>query len=386
VLERPRCAHIRDLRRGGPFTEQSVAKACPICSTEAPDSQRFCGSCGAKLSPENLEDLDSRLRQIELSLRKDQKSVELETAANVATTVMGWVKLWAYFAGIPIAVTFVVLALIFGKSVADVRDLAAGARQAVQPVLEQARSEAKQAQENASAALRTSGEVRQSVQTTGAKVADVERAAKELAASIGRSQSEVATLRSTLAHQQGDVQGLQQQVAAVRQDKIALSLQQTFPIAFGAHAATLGGQFVDAKQKKAGEIYLALMIIPRTGGSTSVTEQNTSMLIAGLQDQGIQVFLGGVTLQASAGNGASVTVEQMREFSCGYGKQPTSPPCLLYFNDKLAGTATKAAPLVRAVEPFPDDHVRYVAPNTLAEPIQEMIRLTGLDMVVVLRQ
>ena len=69
--------------------------------TDASDASRFCPECGSRLAMENLDDVASRVRHIEMNIRKDQRIVEIETAENISVKLTEKVKRYIFWASFP---------------------------------------------------------------------------------------------------------------------------------------------------------------------------------------------------------------------------------------------------------------------------------------------
>jgi uncharacterized membrane-anchored protein YhcB (DUF1043 family) len=94
-----------------------MAIECARCKTQHADGQKFCGNCGGPLDPAigAIKDLltstlRNQVQEIIEQHYKDQKVVEIETTQAIASRLLDWAKLLAFFVGIPIAL----LLLIFG--------------------------------------------------------------------------------------------------------------------------------------------------------------------------------------------------------------------------------------------------------------------------------
>jgi hypothetical protein len=92
---------------------------CPKCKVPNPDEKKFCGECGASLDPVAMAVdayLSSTLRmQIQSIIKeelKDQNVMEVELSANVAERLSGWLKLFAFFVGIPVGLFVIFLGFL----------------------------------------------------------------------------------------------------------------------------------------------------------------------------------------------------------------------------------------------------------------------------------
>src|ERR1700682_1673392 len=98
---------------------------CLKCKAINLDENKFCGACGTPLDL-NTGDArafsDAELRakiQAELSQLRDQRVVEIETAAAIVERVSGWAKVFAFFVGIPLALLVIVLGGLGVKTFSD---------------------------------------------------------------------------------------------------------------------------------------------------------------------------------------------------------------------------------------------------------------------------
>jgi len=85
---------------------------CPKCKNQNPDGNKFCSQCGAPFDP-STEGIDRYIGQkidsILESKVKDRKVVEMEIAENVSKKLMGWTKIFGFFAGIPLTLASIFL-------------------------------------------------------------------------------------------------------------------------------------------------------------------------------------------------------------------------------------------------------------------------------------
>jgi len=96
-----------------------MAVECARCKTLNSDSAKYCSECGNALNAaiETLKEIpDSILRDRVQAIigqhYKDQKVVEIETTQAIATRLLDWSKLLAFFVGIPIALLFLILGVL----------------------------------------------------------------------------------------------------------------------------------------------------------------------------------------------------------------------------------------------------------------------------------
>lgn len=94
-----------------------MAVECSRCKAKNTDGKKFCGDCGAPLGSTAgvigtaaNSALRDQVQEIIAQHYKDQKVVEIETTQAIASRLLDWAKLLAFFVGIPIAL----LLLTFG--------------------------------------------------------------------------------------------------------------------------------------------------------------------------------------------------------------------------------------------------------------------------------
>jgi len=104
-----------------------MAIECARCKAQNADGQKFCGECGDPLDPATSATKDlpnsplrDQVREIIAQHYKDQKVVEIETTQAVANRLLDWAKLFAFFAGIPVALILLILGVFGIKTYNDI--------------------------------------------------------------------------------------------------------------------------------------------------------------------------------------------------------------------------------------------------------------------------
>ena len=99
---------------------------CFRCKEHNPEDKKYCGECGFPLDPNTsalLDVLNSNLRkEIQNAIAdriKEQKLVEIETAHAIVAKLSNWAKLFGFFAGIPLAILLIILAILGIKTYTD---------------------------------------------------------------------------------------------------------------------------------------------------------------------------------------------------------------------------------------------------------------------------
>jgi cell division protein FtsB len=102
------------------FVGMAMAIECARCKAQSADGKKFCGECGNPLDAAipAFKDpaspvLRDQVHEIIEQHYKDQKVVEIETTQAIATRLLDWAKLLAFFVGIPITVLLLILG-VFG--------------------------------------------------------------------------------------------------------------------------------------------------------------------------------------------------------------------------------------------------------------------------------
>ncbi len=370
---------------------------CQNCSSDNPEGQAFCGKCGHRLIAETVGSLSERLAKIEQRLaasqdRVPQQTLELETAANAMDRVKKWTTLFLYFAGIPVAIGALVLALMFGKGTFDLHSIAANAQTSVNGVLQQARSEASNAEATARGALETSKQVDANIKATQLAVSDLKnqvdaRSAdvQKLSAQLDTSRQQLDALAAKAAAQEAQFGHMTEQVKALQTAKGVEDVQTIYPI-FGKHIArSATGGLIDPKQKPQGAVYLALVL--SLTHTPNVSDVKAGDAVAALTDHKYTVTVGPVYVEARTANSAQNVGMGLDEYSCNSWVKPaSSPPCILYFRASLKDSAIEIRNLVKVAQDVPDDRIFYLDPAKLSADQQETLNLSAMDFLVVLGQ
>lgn len=363
---------------------------CPNCSSAVPEDHAFCGKCGHPVR-QTLTSLSERLTKAETrSALKEQKYLELETVENIMNGVQKRVTRFLFFAGIPVVLAGIALSVMFGKDYYDLKTIAANAQAGIGAVLEQAKSVAGGALATANDARSKSDEVHRDVQTTQAHVgqlkAEVDRQlseAKGLENVVSGSKEKVAALEKAVQSQSQQVTQLSEQVRGLQVQKATRSVQQLYLQRFGEHVAGSYDGFIDPKAKKPNELYVvfALTNNQNPGKTTAVKVGDT---IQTLNDHGYKVLLGGAYLLKAAAGSDTALGPAFSDASCPLAEHDFGPPCILYFQRDLKDKAFALQALVAPVQAVPQNRIRYVSPESMDASLQELLKLSALDALIVL--
>src|SRR5882724_6990882 len=128
---------------------------CPQCNSPSAEGKKYCADCGTPLDPQ-AKHLETFVKtQVEESIKerfKDQKLVDIETSQAIAERFHGWAKLFGFFVALPVAIVLIVLSFLGIQKYSDFKNMIGGIEQQVKPKIEQAKSDAEQAQKTASKA------------------------------------------------------------------------------------------------------------------------------------------------------------------------------------------------------------------------------------------
>ena len=193
---------------------------CEKCGVENSSQQRYCGNCGKNLadseptSPAEISDLvRSEVQELLQKKYGDADTVQLKIAQQTALTVMGWARIFAFFAGIPIAIAVAALVIIGLKTAPDLMKIQANITEETPRInaqLTAAETIAKTAQDNAQHALdNAKGALTKATSLNG--IADeLHGRYGALEARIAGDQSTIQGLEATMKEQQHTVSGLRQ--------------------------------------------------------------------------------------------------------------------------------------------------------------------------------
>ena len=370
---------------------------CQNCSLDNPDGQAFCGKCGHRLVAETVGSLSERLARIEQQLaasenKVPQQNLELETAANAMERVKKWTTLFLYFAGIPVAIGAVVLALMFGKGTFDLHSIAANAKTSVSGVVEQARTEALNAESTARGALDTSKRVDANIKATQQAVSSLKSQVdarsvdvQKLSAQLDTSRQELAALATKATAQEAQFAHMTEQVKAVQTARGIEDVHTIYPI-FGKHIAkTATGGYINPKEKPPDALYVALdLSLTQT---PNVSDVGAGDAVAALRDHKYTVTVGPVYMEARTANSAQNVGMELDAYSCNSWVKPAArPPCILYFRASLKDSAIEVRNLVKVAQYVPDDRIFYLDPTKLNSDQRELLNLSAMDFLVVLGQ
>src|SRR5262249_39642638 len=101
---------------------------CSNCKATNPDGNKFCGNCGFPSDPafarvkEAVEaGLANKIDEALKARFRDQKGIELETSAQIASRLTEWAKTFGLIVGIPLGILAAVLAVLGVATLADFR-------------------------------------------------------------------------------------------------------------------------------------------------------------------------------------------------------------------------------------------------------------------------
>jgi hypothetical protein len=356
------------------------------------DGQLFCSKCGQSLSPDALASLGERLSAVESLLAsnskssesKEQKYLELETSERIVARVMKWAKMFAYLVGIPVAVAIIVLGLFVGKGELDLRSFVNDAKKEASGILQEAKDDSSEAKRSASDALNTAQQVNHEIHDTKTKIGDLKTQVDVQLSEVQKLASQLTAEQNQLEAQSRTLQHTSQQMGAITTAKSLSDVRGTYPI-FGKHIARAQtGAFLDPSLKTSGTKWLALDVqLSSVTAPVPGADELLAKAIASLTQY--QVFLGAIYTYAQTERSAQAVGMGLDDNSCTYWPKPSiAAPCILYFDPGLKADAAEVRDAFKDVQFVPNEHILYVDPRQLGQSQQELLKLSGIDFVVVL--
>jgi hypothetical protein len=322
----------------------------------------------------------------------EQKYLELETSENVVKRIMEWAKMFGFWVGIPYAAILLLLGLIVGKGELDLRDVVANAKESVSGIVQQARDEGSKAKATANEALSTSKLVNTDILETKRRVSELKAEVEHGSAQIQKVGDQIKLAQARIESQSQQVQHLNQQVQAVNTAKAVTDIHNVFPL-YGQHVAqSQSDGWLDPTTKAEGVRYVDLNVLtsrPSVSDSSastpSLSDEKIGKSISVLDERKYHVFLGVIYTYARTSNSTQAIGMGFDPNSCFYWPEPNvAPPCIMYFNESLKGAAIEVRDLLSGVQAVPNDRVVYLDPRRLTAQKQELLKLSGVDIVVVL--
>ncbi len=177
---------------------------CPRCKSPTPDGKSYCSDCGAPL--------DASLIRLEVVIReqvkesvdsrfKDQKLIAYETSEEISNKIYGTAKRYAFFVGILLALIVIALGVVGIQSYSDFRKLISNAEGQIKPKIEQAKTSAELAQQQAVDAQRKANEAKTTIQTVTAQVSKQLGTATETARSVQDLSARLSVLEKKTSQQ-----------------------------------------------------------------------------------------------------------------------------------------------------------------------------------------
>jgi hypothetical protein len=98
---------------------------CNACKAEVSAGNKFCGQCGKQVDcdvdPKLLKHIDDRIQEAISTKLKDQKVLEIDSAQQVTSRILGWAKLFAGVVALPLALLGATLTIWGVSSFLDFR-------------------------------------------------------------------------------------------------------------------------------------------------------------------------------------------------------------------------------------------------------------------------
>lgn len=356
---------------------------CPRCGSDAIPGKHFCPDCGALLALGiSGASIDSYIRdriseQIDGSF-KDKRLVELETTQAIATRLIDWAKVFAFAAGIPVALLALILGLMGYNSIQDARKLTSEASERIRPVVDDALTKAREAQTLSTSTLTRVTQMRESLKTAEAAVQDqklkVARETEQMNAQLSKAtgmKNQLAGLAAQLHQRADEAAKLQRTVSDLSKRVEASEVANVFPDLGSKPVPTINGAALGTKSPN--QLWLDLQLSFLAERNTRLTADQINDVRLALQKEGMIVFLGypGVTRN----RGTSMAMQPG-------GSEERSQ--ILYFKAQGAAPAQLIKKVLAKWLSVQDSMVRFADPSKLDETTQEFLRLSEVDFMVVI--
>jgi F0F1-type ATP synthase membrane subunit b/b' len=130
---------------------------CPKCQAVSAPVKKYCADCGASLTinADIRTLIDDQIQQIIDTKFKDQKLVELETTDAIIDRITSWAKRFAFWAGVPLALFIICLAILGVQKFGDFSSKIDQAVAKITPILDQSIKQANEAEAKSGAAQKT---------------------------------------------------------------------------------------------------------------------------------------------------------------------------------------------------------------------------------------
>jgi len=199
---------------------------CPNCNSQNADGKRFCADCGTLLDPQTQR-LESFVKmQVEKAIQekfKDQRLVDIETSQAIAERLHGWGKVFGFFVALPVAILLIVLSIGGIERYSDFKNMIGGIEHEVKPKIEQAKSDAEQAQKAAGEAKSEAEDSKKTIESATAEAKRQLGSATELAKNVKALSDRVSELEQQTSSQM--------KVSSQRVDARVAELDQKFDAA-----------------------------------------------------------------------------------------------------------------------------------------------------------
>lgn len=359
---------------------------CSICSSANPESNLYCGHCGARIAPLDIESLHQKLLGLEARIAGgEQKFIEVDTAEKVQRRVTKWA---AAYAGCAVLL-FIVLSIIVGKDINSLSKLANTAKESVQPIINDATKRADEAQKSANVSLRQAETLEGDVRTSQDRVASLNKELANQKDKVGRlaslvsdGQSRATALQAKVDIQTQNVANLQKITSAAVLSNNKAALLDAYPM-YGPHYAESRQGIIDPAQKKSGTDWVVLNLNFANSYHPSLSEDAVAKAETEMKSNNFVPFVDGVWLTSRTPNASQRIGMAFTGDACHYvGHLALPSTCILYFDPQKRSRAFELQRVMETATTIPDENVKYVDPKTAPESIQELLRLSGVDFVV----
>jgi hypothetical protein len=330
----------------------------------------------------SIEGLQAKIDSITDNLTaKEQKYLVTETVEEIQDRVIKRTKDVTYFLVIPIAVLSAIVLAMTGRSLTQLLNVALNARATIEPMIAQAKSDAELAAKNAGAARRESTIVENQVKKTSDALEPLKEKSRELDFDIQNRKASLAGIQTKLANQSAEIKGIQEQIKSIDYNKYEQAVIDVFPelAEEPQRVVSADKKVMSERNKSKGDIFVSLNY---TSGHLQINDQTMARAYAALSGWKFKVFLGNLSLQSNSNNERAKATATLSGDFCESHNIPA--PCIVYFDQSQYAAAKSAAYHLDEVLVFRANQIRYVDPKSLNPNLQQLIKKSALDLLLIL--
>lgn len=202
---------------------------------------------------------------------------------------------------------------------------------------------------------------------------------------VKEPEAKVAGLKGTLDAQSQQVHFISNQIQSAKTAENMTEVISAYP-SLGQYMAGSRSGWIDPTHKEPGLTYTVLSLyLTHLTPKPAIDSKRMAQAMTVLQQNQYKVFLNSVGLYVGSSATNVGTGTQLNGQGCQFWATPaTRPPCILYFNQDVSRSALRARDLLEPIQRIPSSQVVFVNSVKLKADMQELLRLSHMDMIVVL--